>query len=62
MTKSGIASTLSRIKSYNKQNEMLCAYQPKNLWVVPLMFYHLIVQVIKLKRENIISNATIFFL
>lgn len=62
MTRSGISSILSRIKSYIKQKETLHAYPPKNLWVVLLMFYNLIVQVITLKRENIIRNATIFFL
>lgn len=62
MTKSATASILSKIKSYSKQKERLHAYQPRNLWIVLFMFYHLIIQVFKLKWENIIRNATIVFL
>lgn len=62
MTKSAIASILSKVKSYSKQKERLHAYQPRNLWIVLLMFYHLIIQVTKLKRKNIVRKATIYFL
>lgn len=50
VTKSATASILSKIKSYSKQKERLRAYQPRNLWIVLLMSYYLIIQVIKLKK------------